>query len=173
MAFEDLGDWAEINGLKLPIGGKVYSLPLVSAELGLRIVALFELGTDLAQGRDPNPADHELLSDAEELNLFQQVLGAVYGEMLADGVPWTALKHAAMTAMIEVVYDRDRAEAYWSRLGKSTPAKKPVKKPADRLPPKATASRTTKASTAGTTTRRPSGKKAAAPRGRGSSSSGP
>lgn len=172
MAFEDLGDWAELTGLRLPIGGKTYALPPVGSALGIRIVAIMELGSDLANGNEPNTADTELLSDGDERALYQEILGPVFAEMLADGVPWAALKHAAMTAMIDVVYDRERAERYWAtRLGKTTPAKKPAKKPTDRRPRKATATRTSTASTAGTTQSR-ARKKAAAPRGRRSSPSG-
>ncbi|MEV6413843.1 hypothetical protein [Kribbella sp. NPDC051718] len=172
MPFEDLGNWAELVGLKLPIGGKTYILPPIGAKLGLRIVALFELGADLARGRAPGAVNQELLSDEDEENLFKQVLGPVYDEMLEDNVPWPALKHAAMTAMMDVVYDRERAENFWLRLGKTTPAKKPAKKPADRLPRKATASKTSTASTGTSTRRRAPAKKAAAPRGPRSSPSG-
>lgn len=171
MGFEDLGDWADIAGLKLPIGGKVYALPPISSELGLRIIAIMEFGSDLAYGRDPNVGDTDVLSDADERALYRDVLGAVHDEMIADGVAWRALKHAALTAMFDVSINREFAEAYWQRLGKQAPAKKPAKKPTDRQPRKATASKTTSASTGGTTRSRPA-KKAAAPRGRRSSPAG-
>lgn len=173
MAFEDLGDWAELAGLKLPISGKVYTLPPVAAELGVRIVAIMQLGSDLAVGGDVNVADKELLSDTEERSLYEEIFGpAVWAQALADGVPWPAIKHMAMTAMIDVAYDRDRAEAYWARLGKTVPAKKPARKPTDRQPRKATASKTTSASTGGTTRSRPRKSTTAAPRGRRSSTTG-
>lgn len=172
MAFEDLGNWAELVGLKLPIGGKTYVLPPIGSKLGLRIVALFELGADLARGRAPGAANEDLLDDDDEQDLFKQILGPVYDQMLEDNVPWPALKHAAMTAMMDVVYDRERAENYWLRLGKTTPAKRPAKKPADRQPRKATAPKTSTASTATSTRRRAPAKKAAAPRGRRSSPAG-
>ena len=171
MGFEDLGDWAEIAGLRLPIGGKVYALPPISSELGLRIIAIMEFGSDLAHGRDPNVGDTAVLSDADERALYLDILGPCHGEMIADGVAWEALKHAALTAMFDVSMGRPFAEAYWQRLGKQAPAKKPAKKPTDRQPRKATASKTTSASTGGSTRSRPA-KKAAAPRGRRSSPAG-
>lgn len=174
MAFEDLGNWAELTGLKLPIAGKVYTLPPVGAVLGVRIMAIWGLGANLATGKSLNAADVEVLSDEEEQHIYQEILGPVWFEMHEDDVPWAALKHAAMTAMIDVVMDRERAEIYWSRLGKTTPATKPAKKPADRKPRKATATRTSTASTAGTTSRpKPTPRKsAAAPRGGRSSTAG-
>lgn len=165
MAFKDLGDWAELVGLRLPIGGRTYLLPPISAELGPRVQALIDYGIDIAAGNETD--DTEVLDDLAERDLYKEVLGQVYDAMQADGVPWAALKHAAMTSMIDATRDRAEAEVYWERLGKPEPAKTPVKQPADR---KATASRTSKGSTAGTTSRKPA-KKAASP-GRGSSSSG-
>lgn len=172
MGFKDLGDWAEIGGLKLPISGKVYSLPPVSAELGPRLQILMSVGVDVSTGQRVAEADQVVLNDMDERKLYEDVLGTAYGEMVADGVPWPALKHAAMTVMIDATVDRASAEAYWESAGKSpAPA---AKKPDDRLPPKArkaTATRTPKASTAGTTTRKRAASKAAT-RGRPSSSTG-
>lgn len=171
MAFKDLGDWAQLVGLRLPIGGRVYLLPPISAELGPRVQALIDYGIDIALGNDPEADDAgQVLDDVAERDLYKEVLGQVYDVMQADGVPWAALKHAAMTSIIDATRDRAEAELYWERLGKPEPAKTPVKLPADRKPRKATASRTPKASTAGTTARRKPVKKAQP--GRRSSSSG-
>jgi len=167
VAFKDLGDWADLVGLRLPINGRVYLLPPISAELGPRVQAIIDFGIDIAVGAADADDAGEVLNDVAERDLYKEVLGAVYDAMQADGVPWAALKHAAMTSIIDATRDREEAEAYWARLGKP---ETPVKQPADRQPRKATASRTTKASTAGTTSRRkPAGK---AQPGRRSSSSG-
>lgn len=174
MAFKDLGDWAELGGLKLPIGGKVYSVPPVSAELGPQLQALMSSAGDMALGDDPSDVDRQVLDDLGELDLFRRVLGPVYDEMVADKVPWPALKHAAMTVIFDATIDRETAERYWVELGKPPAAKRAPRKPSDRLPPKnpkVTEIRTRRASTGGTTRSR----KAAAPRasrGKPSSSTG-
>ena len=175
MAFKDLGDWAELAGLRLPINGRVYTLPPISAELGPRVQALIDLGIDIARGREPGEDDTQILDDVAERDLYREVLGDVHGAMQADGVPWVALKHAAMTSIIDATRTREEAESYWediqTELGK---AKRPAKKPADRLlrsARKATANKTSTGSTGGTTSRRRPGKKAA-PRGANSSSTG-
>ena len=171
MAFKDLGDWAELGGLRLPISGKVYQVPPVSAELGPQLQALMSSAGDMAEGSDPSDVDRQVLDDLGEQDLFRRVLGPVYDEMVADGVPWPALKHAAMTVIFDATIDRETAERYWQTLGKPPAARK---KPADRLPPKnpkVTEIRTRRASTAGTTRSR----KTAAPRasrGKPSSSTG-
>lgn len=173
MPFKDLGDWAELGGLKLPIGGKVYSVPPVSAELGPRLEVVMSVGVDVAKGNEVGEGNQEILDDLGERDLYRDVLGAVYDEMVADKVPWPALKHAALTVMMDAVYDRDTAEAFWEDLGKPPAAKKAVKKPADRLPPKdpkVTEIKTRRASTGGTTPRKSS--TAAARRGSRSSNTG-
>lgn len=166
MAFKDLGDWAQLAGLRLPIGGRVYELPPIDAELGPRVQALIDYGIDIAFGNDPD--GEEVLSDVAERDLYKEVLGAAYDAMQADRVPWPALKHAAMTSIIDATRSREEAELYWERLGKPEPANPPVKKPADR---KATASRTRSGSTGGTTSpKKPAARKAQP--GRRSSSTG-
>jgi hypothetical protein len=170
MAFKDLGDWTELGGLELPISGKTYRPPPVSAELGPRLQALVSTGINIAISGGVGEDDRAVLDDAAEMELYKDVLGEVYAEMVADKVPWAALKHAAMTVVIDAATNRETAEMFWLRQGKSP---RPRKRPADRLPkdPKVTAIRTRKASTAGMT----SARKAAAPqaqRGRRSSSTG-
>jgi hypothetical protein len=173
MAFKDLGDWAELGGLRLPVNGRVYCLPPISAELGPRVQALVDLGIDIVRGKEPAEDDAEVLDDVSERDLYREVLGDVYDAMQADGVPWVALKHAAMTSIIDAARSRDEAELYWEQLGKPLPAK-PVKQPTDHQPPadrKVTAIGTRKASTAGTSSRRNPGKKAS-PGPRSSSTGG-
>ena len=173
MAFKDLGDWAKLGGLELPIGGKVYSLPPVSAELGPRLQVLVSAGVTIGQGGDLDDDDKQVLDDLAEKELYRDLLGVAYDEMVADGVPWTALKHAAMTALVDATVNRETAERYWSNLGKPPAAKRAPKKPSDRLPPKdpkVTEIRTRRASTAGTTSRRTTAPRAS--RGKPSSSTG-
>jgi hypothetical protein len=170
VTFKDLGDWAEIAGLQLPIAGKTYTLPPISAELGPRLQALVSVGFDLNKGRieDLSDKDKVVLDDMGERELFRDILGDVYDEMTADDVPWPALKHAAMTSMFDAVFDRDTAEKYWESLGKV----RPPNRAARRSKTTASASATKKASAAGTTSRRATAKKAAGTAGRRSSSTG-
>jgi hypothetical protein len=163
MAFKDLGDWADLGGLKLPINGKVYGLPPIDAELGPRLQALVSAGVDVAQGRGLSDGDQEVLDDLGERALFRDILGDVYDEMVADKVPWTALKLAAMTSMFDAVLDRKTAEKYWETQGK------PPARTAKRAT-KATGSPTKRVSSGGTTSRRKPAAKGA--RGRKSSGTG-
>ncbi len=171
MAFKDLGDWAELGGLKLPIQGKEYVLPAVSAELGPRLQAVVSLGVAVHQGGTPSDSDREVLDDAGERDLYREILHPcepddiecppheatercprdVYQEMVDDGVPWAALKHAAMTSMFDAVFDRDTAEKHWESAGKA-PAPNRAQRRASK--PTAQAIKAKKPASTGTTTSR-------------------
>lgn len=187
MAFKDLGDWSKLGGLELPISGKVYRLPPVNAELGPRLQTIVSFGLDVAsrvRGMvDVSEKDRTVLDDMAERELFREILHPcesdpdacqrtedarcpldVYTDMQDDKVPWAALKHAAMTSMMDAVFDRAVAEQYWAAGGKPQARKTGSKGRSG------TASKTTRASTAGTTSRKP--KKAGTP-GQKSSNTGP
>jgi hypothetical protein len=160
MAFKDLGDYV-LDGasLRLPIGGKVYVVPPVPALVGLRAQTIMNLGmaaglaADTGQQVGISEADKEILSDEDEKNLYADLLGTAYGEMMTDGVPWKVLKHAAVTAMIDCTGDRERAEAFWESLG-NRPAPLDKKPPAARKSTAAARKSRPRGSTAGTTSRR-------------------
>ncbi len=172
MAFRDL---AGELGVQLPYNGRVYSVPPISAELGPRVQALFDVMIDaeLAEraGRDPagpTTEQTELLDDVAERNLFREVLGHVFDEMAADGVPWLVVKRAALAAMADACIGREVAEAAWNGDQVDPPNRAARRAAPARSAPARQAPR---ASTGGTTSR--ARKKAAAPsRGHGSSTRG-
>ncbi|MFE7316406.1 hypothetical protein ACFU7T_25440 [Streptomyces sp. NPDC057555] len=116
MAFQALGEL--LNGaLELPVGEpgqeRIYRIPAPSAETGVRVQRLVTAATRAANGGD---VDADLVADAEEHDLYADVLGTAYDELLAD-VSWPVLKHAAVTAMVWIAQDRDAAETYWNAAG--------------------------------------------------------
>lgn len=89
--------------LVLPINGKQYTVPPVSADTGL-LLAL--VGAE----------DSEASADAErELNgdWHRRMLGTAYDEMIADQVPWPALDRAASAALADHQHGRLAAIAVW------------------------------------------------------------
>jgi hypothetical protein len=70
-----------------------------------------------ATAADGGQADREVLADAAERDMYADVLGSAHAEMVADGVEWPMLKHAAVTAMVWIIQSKDRAEAYWNTGG--------------------------------------------------------
>ncbi|NUQ88962.1 MAG: hypothetical protein HOQ43_10920 [Glycomyces artemisiae] len=111
MAFKDLDEFYS-SSLPLPISGKVYIIRDVDAKTGLWMTRMFEAGIAAHQGK--TPADVPVLDDDEEKTLYERALGErVYDEMMADGVSWGKLKHAAITAMMWHVGNIAAAERFW------------------------------------------------------------
>ncbi|MFF4454987.1 hypothetical protein [Streptomyces goshikiensis] len=113
MGFEALGELLD-EALTLPLGGKPYRVPAPTAEVGLLTQALVHAAAVAADG---GRADEQVLADAAERNHYQDVLGPAYDEMLADGVSWPELKHAALTCMVWIAQDRSAAERFWNSAG--------------------------------------------------------
>ncbi|PSJ29828.1 hypothetical protein B7P34_04775 [Streptosporangium nondiastaticum] len=148
MAFEALDELLD-EALHLPIAGRVYRVPAPSAEVGLRVQAIVHAAAVAADG---GRADEQILADAAERDLYADVLGSAHGEMVADGVPWPALKHSALTAMVWISQDKAAAEKFWNTAG--DPSRVAPNRAARRSNPSAAASTTrSRGSTSGTSTR--------------------
>lgn len=106
MALEELAGWLD-DGLVLPIDGKKYKIPEYSAEVGLRVEALLNVGSGNGAERH-----RQVLSDEAEKDLFRDVLGPVY-EPLLKAVSWPMVKHCALTAMYHFNISEQIAEAHW------------------------------------------------------------
>ncbi|MFF5142525.1 hypothetical protein ACFY6U_22820 [Streptomyces sp. NPDC013157] len=145
MAFKELGNLLD-DSLSLPIKGKVYTVPAPSAATGLRVQSIMQAAAAAADGGE---VDREMLADAAERDMYRDVLGSAHAEMVADGVEWPTLKHAAVTAMVWIMQDKDRAEAYWNSGG--DPSRLAPNREQRRKAPSAAASSTrSRGSTSGT-----------------------
>ncbi|MGW6518541.1 DUF7426 family protein [Streptomyces sp. NPDC054962] len=113
MAFKALGELLD-ETLQLPIGDKTYTVPAPAAATGLRVQAIMQAAAVAADG---GQVDEPVLRDAAERDMYRDVLGTAHGEMVADGVSWPELKHAAVTAMVWIVQNREAAERYWNAGG--------------------------------------------------------
>lgn len=120
--FEKLGELLdEFIELPVPIGDreegktKLYRIDSPSGRDGLKIEAITQAAVTLVQGGED--IDTELLDDDEERDTFKLLLGDVYEEMLADGVKWVWLRHAALTCLMWVNSGLQTAEQYWASAG--------------------------------------------------------
>jgi hypothetical protein len=95
-AYESFAD----EPLVFPIGGKNYICKPVSIPAGRKLVGLIN-GKDKAFEKAPS----------EEL--WKLVLGDLWDEFEADGVPMEAAVRAGVTALADWQYDRSTAEAAW------------------------------------------------------------
>jgi len=120
----------------LPIQGKDYTLPEVPAALGVKLTLLAERSAEilriaaeneaaktaaLAEGKpapEPTPLPDWELDDIDQTtDLTRALLGPLYDEMVADGVPYAALALAGQVATHDFLYGRDAAEALWNSGG--------------------------------------------------------
>jgi hypothetical protein len=154
MAFEALGELLD-DELRLPLGGKIYRIPAPSAAVGLRTQAIMQAAAIAADG---GRVDETVLADAAERDLYRDVLGTAHAEMVADGVTWPAMKHAAITAMVWIVQNKEQAERFWNSGG--DPNRLAPNRQQRRSQSGAASSTQSRGSTSGTSTRpaRPRGK---------------
>lgn len=95
--FKDYNELAD--PLKLPINGKVYTLPAVGLADGIKLTAAFS-------GKEDAPT----IPDDE---FYRIMLGSAYDEMLADNVPGPAAMRAALVALADFQKGRATAEILW------------------------------------------------------------
>ena len=123
MATNDMQDYddfaAEDEALQLPYRGKTYQVQPLDAQTGLRVQRLISAAERASRGKEDPSADEQIVADAEELDLYPDVLGDVYQELLDDGVSYIRLKLAATAAMLWTVYDEETALDYWAAGGKA------------------------------------------------------
>lgn len=103
--------------------GKTYVVRSPSSKTGVWLTALAELGLRAARGGDVDEADLDSLKldDEQEITLYKHVLGSVYDEMIADGVPWTTLQKHGEDAYIYFAMSPQMADAALENLGKEQP----------------------------------------------------
>jgi hypothetical protein len=150
--FQDLAEMLDPR-LPLPIRGKTYFISDPGITVGLRAQATVAIATKVKNGVEVSAEDVAALQldDAEEIDFTKSMLGDTFAEMQADDIPWEYVRHAARTAFMWLVADRDEAAKVWRNLGK---APRPV--PQDRKPKKKPASggKTKKASSPNSSTSR-------------------
>ena len=121
---QDLAEFLDPT-LKLPIGGKTYTVEPVDAKTGLKLQRMRVLGSLVAQGIEVPEEDVKALEmvGSNEEQFLRNALGAVtYDQMVKNKVSWIHIRHAASTAFVFHTEGRDAAEKAWSaplsRLGK-------------------------------------------------------
>lgn len=152
----DLADWLE-ESWPVPYKGRTYLVAAPSAELGLRIEALMAAGeaaeraqrmarAAVAAGKTPPnarplPAKYRrLLDDEAEREMYRDVLGPAWDELVEAEMPWPLLKQVAIGAMLRWHMGEDAANAHLRSLVGKAPG-------ANRASRRATSKTTAAAST--------------------------
>lgn len=154
------------NRLKLPIGDKLYAIPATSAETWLWLKTVWDVApTPPVEGEEPpeiSDEDQALLA-TPEIDMHRRALGRVYQEMIDDGLTFEELRIAGQTAVVDAMYGRTLAEAFfeaggdWGKLSAPAGASEPTAtaSPADPSTPQpessSGATATTKTATRGKT----------------------
>jgi len=132
VAFESYESFA--NNIELPIHGKTYKLPEVSAKLGVRINLILEQGREAVEIEERNRAAAEAakkagkeaptpepvpdIAEADASISTKELLGEeLYNQMVEDGIPSRAIGMASQVIYHDFIFGRDAAEAYWNSDG--------------------------------------------------------
>ena len=148
MAFKDLDSFLVIKPLVLPIRGKEYAFPgELSAKSGLLLQRL--------DARDESEPDAQLLSDAEEKQLHDEILGDAEAQMVADGLTNTHIKVAFYALIAYHLYGLEAAEAVWNAQGEAIAPNRRTRR--SKAPAKSTRSRGSRAASTVPKTKAPAG----------------
>lgn len=112
--FEDFEQVLTGGGLELPVRGTVYVVEPCSAENGIYLTRLFG---DMERASRGISITTEGFTDEQESELMRRILGAAYDDMLEDGVPWPAVRHAMAAAWVYQVHGTESARAVWNSGG--------------------------------------------------------
>lgn len=126
MALKDLRSILK-DGHELPINGRVWVIPHVTAQVGLRFQDFVGVAGKAAKaehdGTDYTPTDEdtEVLSDLQEMDLFHEVLhSGLFEEMQGAGLNFAEIRIAAYYALFHAVFGEDKADAFWRAGGKAS-----------------------------------------------------
>lgn len=129
--FKDLDEFLD-GSLTLPIGGRDYVIPPLSAEDGLWAQSIMDATIRAAVEMDARergvdvdspapPATQTTLSDDEERDFYKTMLSEpVLEQMRADKVSWPKIQRAAQTAYLYFTVSEEAALARWEdKAGKA------------------------------------------------------
>lgn len=117
----------EFPTLKLPIKGKTYVVKAPDAATGLWVQSIMVAASAIRAGQEPAESDlSTVLDDDDERDLHRRVLGDTFDELVADKIPWPALKKAGATTVMWITYGDDVAERFWNGATDDPKAPAPV-----------------------------------------------
>ncbi|MEV6297855.1 hypothetical protein AB0M02_00445 [Actinoplanes sp. NPDC051861] len=164
----DLDDYFS-PGLTVTVKGKEYTIPLASAETGLWCRRMAVATGQLHEAS----TEEEMQAVADRMGAIQQLpgdmtlpeytLGAVYTEMVADGVEDPYIEYCGMTAYIWIIAGEDAAARWYQSGGRpeATGPNRASRRAAARTGETSSGAATgtrSRASTSGTTSRQKSAK---------------
>lgn len=116
--FRDLDEFFDPS-LRLPIGGKTYTIPPPDAEVGLLVQRLMHAGIAAEAGQEVDSeglntlAENVLTRESKDTDLYQRLLGPVWDELFADKLDWPVIQHVGETVLLWVGAGIDAAQRHW------------------------------------------------------------
>lgn len=104
--------------LVLNYRGKDYSIDPLNARTGLKVQRAFAASARIQDGEELTEKDKAVLEEDDE-DLWPEILGDTYDELLDDGASFIALRLAANATILWTVQDRDMALQFWEAGGKA------------------------------------------------------
>lgn len=127
------------SGHDLPINGKTYHVPAVTAGVGLQFNSFISVAFRAHQEQQKNPdfvpdeEDMQVLTDQQERDIYREVLrDGLWEAMVDDGLTFEQLKIAAMYALLYSTQGEDVADKYWASGGKAQPSNRAARRTATR-----------------------------------------
>lgn len=170
MAFEDIDAVLTKQPKRLPLHGKTYEFPGdIPWRAGLTLQRLAAAAQE-AKGSDADAAKlaAEVLTERQEDDLMDVLLGPAQQQMADDGVTTAEVAHVFRTLMVWHIAGQESAEEAWRKMGEAPAPSREQRRAASKGSGSTTRS---PASTSGITTQ-PRKRVAAASHGRRSSNAG-
>ena len=155
----DLNEVLDLR-LTLPIGGKTYVVDPPPANIGAHLINRLALGIAADAGIPLEETDRGQLvvDDADMPDFATQCLGAVYQQMLDDGLSTAQVEFAVTTAFYAWTVGKEFAETFWETGGKlGRPAEQRQDQPTTATPTREAEASTTLTPASATGTRTPLG----------------
>lgn len=108
----------EDEPIVLTYRGKDYEIRPATARTGLDMRRLFAATERAQNGEELSDRDKEILNRDSE-DVWQELLGDTFDELMDDGVTFGALDLIGNTAVMWAAQDRDMALEFWENEGKA------------------------------------------------------
>lgn len=109
--------------ITLLINGTNYTVESPRGDIGLRYTRLSIAAARVASKKEVSPELRAklVLDDSDERMFIEDMLGDTLAAMVAGGVQWPIIQHAAATTLVWISYGVEAAVSYWQQKAPAKP----------------------------------------------------
>ena len=109
--------------ITLLINGTNYTVESPRGDIGLRYTRLSSAAARVASKKEVSPELRAklVLDDSDERMFIEHMLGDTLAAMVAGGVQWPIIQHAAATTLVWISYGVEAAVSYWQQKAPAKP----------------------------------------------------